>query len=81
MEYAGRSDLFEGLSIWEHEKYRRMQGTWPVIFLSFANVKEIREGNRDVKLSFEKLLQGWFGRASGDWVRGLERLRCSGEAG
>lgn len=40
VKYAGRSDLFEGLSIWEHENYRRMQGTWPVIFLSFANVKE-----------------------------------------
>lgn len=40
VEYAGRSDLFEGLSIWEHEKFRQMQGTWPVIFLSFANVKE-----------------------------------------
>lgn len=40
VEYAGRSDLFEGLSIWKEEKYRRLQGTWPVIPLSFANVKE-----------------------------------------
>lgn len=32
--------LFEGLSIWKEEKYRRMQGTYPVIFLSFAGVKE-----------------------------------------
>ncbi|MDE6920354.1 MAG: ATP-binding protein [Lachnospiraceae bacterium] len=44
-QYAGRSDLFEGLSIWEERspdgdyKYRRLQGTFPVIFLSFANVK------------------------------------------
>lgn len=38
--YAGRSDLFEGLSIWEEEKYRAMQGTYPVIFLSFASIKE-----------------------------------------
>ena len=36
----GRSDLFEGMEIWKDEKYRQMQGTWPVIFLSFANVKE-----------------------------------------
>ena len=39
-DYKDRGDLFEGLSIWEQEKYRRMQGTYPVIFLSFANVKE-----------------------------------------
>ena len=39
-DYAGRGDLFEGLSIWEEEKYRRMQGTYPVISLSFARVKE-----------------------------------------
>ncbi len=38
-DYAGRSDLFEGLSIWKDEKYRQLQGTYPVIFLSFAGVK------------------------------------------
>lgn len=37
---GGRSDLFEGMEIWKDEKYRQMQGTWPVIFFSFANVKE-----------------------------------------
>lgn len=40
VNYAGRGDLFEGLTVWEHEKYRQIQGTWPVIFLSFAKVKE-----------------------------------------
>ncbi len=40
VNYAGRSDLFEGLSIWQEEKYRRIQGTYPVIALSFAKVKE-----------------------------------------
>ena len=38
--YANRSDLFEGLSVWEDERYRQIQGTYPVISLSFANVKE-----------------------------------------
>ncbi len=37
--YAKRGDLFEGLSIWEKEEYRNLQGAYPVIFLSFANVK------------------------------------------
>ncbi len=40
IKYAGRGNLFEGLSIWEEEKYRQLQGTYPVINLSFANVKE-----------------------------------------
>ena len=40
LEYAGGSDLFEDLSIWQEEKYRNLQGTYPVIFLSFAGVKE-----------------------------------------
>ena len=37
--YPGRSDLFEGLEIWEDEKYRALQGTYPVIFVTFAGVK------------------------------------------
>ena len=38
-KYANRADLFEGLSIWQDETYRKLQGTYPVIFLSFAAVK------------------------------------------
>lgn len=40
VDYAGRKDLFEGLSIWENETYREIQGTYPVISLSFAHIKE-----------------------------------------
>ena len=40
VKYAGRGELFEGLSIWQEEKYRRLQGTYPVISFSFANIKE-----------------------------------------
>ena len=40
IDYAGRSDLFEHLAIWKEEKYRNLQGTYPVISLSFANIKE-----------------------------------------
>ena len=38
--YAGRGDLFEGLSIWREEEYRDLQGRYPVIAISFADVKE-----------------------------------------
>lgn len=40
VEYAHRGDLFAGLSIWQDAKYRDIQGTYPVISLSFANIKE-----------------------------------------
>ncbi len=39
-QYADRGDLFDGLSIWEDEAYRKLQGMYPVIFLSFADVKQ-----------------------------------------
>lgn len=32
--------MFEGLSIWKRDKYRLLQGTYPVIFMSFADVKQ-----------------------------------------
>ena len=40
VEYANRSDLFEGLSIWENKDYQNLQGTYPVISISFAHMKD-----------------------------------------
>lgn len=40
LEYQGKGQIFEGLSIWDSEKYRALQGTYPVIAMSFADVKE-----------------------------------------
>ena len=57
--YAGRSDLFEGLSIWEDKspdgeyRYRQLQGTFPVIFLSFANIKATSYKSMEYKISEE----------------------------
>ena len=42
VEYANRADLFQGLSIWQEEKYQNLQGTYPVLSLSFANIKETK---------------------------------------
>ncbi len=39
VEYAGQGEIFEGLSIWKDGAYRKLQGSFPVIFLSFADVK------------------------------------------
>ncbi len=56
-KYADREDLFEGLAIWEDEKYRLLQGTYPVIFLSFADVKadNIQDAKFQVKMKIEEL--------------------------
>lgn len=40
VQYADRRDLFEKYSIWSEEKYQKLQGTFPVISLSFASIKE-----------------------------------------
>ena len=40
VEYKGQGQIFEHLQIWKEQKYRELQGTFPVIFLSFAGVKE-----------------------------------------
>ncbi len=52
LNYAGRGDLFEGLSIWEEEVYQKLQGTYPVISLSFARVKE-----RDYSTTRDKICE------------------------
>lgn len=41
IQYAGREDLFTGLEIWQYEEYRKLQGTWPVILISFAKIKPL----------------------------------------
>lgn len=58
-KYAGRGDLFEGLAIWDDEKYRQLQGAYPVIFLSFAGVKA---GNvKDMKAAVKIILSNLYG--------------------
>ena len=59
-QYAGRGDLFEGLEIWKNEKYRQLQGTYPVICFSFAGVKA---GNmKDMKAMVKIVIANLYGR-------------------
>lgn len=39
VKYAG-TDIFQGMNIWKEGKYRELQGTYPVIALSFSSIKE-----------------------------------------
>ena len=62
LEYAEKGEIFEGLSIWEEEKYRNLQGTYPVINLSFASIKET--DFKTTQLRMIELLQTLFERFS-----------------
>ena len=52
-KYKDRGDLFEGLEIWRDEKYRELQGTYSVIFLSFASIKQVRYDETVIKIKDE----------------------------
>ena len=53
-EYAGQGEVFEKFSIWNEEKYRELQGTYPVINLTFANVKE--NNYESVRIRFNQII-------------------------
>ena len=46
-QYKDKKELFEGRKVWEDESLRKLQGTYPVIFMSFAGVKA--GGDQDSK--------------------------------
>ncbi len=58
VDYADRGELFEGLNIWKDEEYRRLQGTYPVISLSFARVKDTNFKNAVERL--REIIRGAF---------------------
>ncbi len=59
VKYKDRAGLFKNLSIWKEKKYRDLQGTYPVIFLSFASVKGItyESARESILLLLEELYQ------------------------
>ena len=60
VRYAGRKELFEGLDIWKDENYQRLQGGYPVIRLSFANVKE--SDDRGIKRSINRIIENIYNK-------------------
>ncbi|MBQ8231397.1 MAG: AAA family ATPase [Lachnospiraceae bacterium] len=62
INYSGHMNLFENLFIGQYQKYRELQGTYPVISLSFANVKERDYANTRKKIC--QLIAGEYTRAS-----------------
>ena len=53
-QYPDQGQLFEGLNIWKEEKYQQLQGTYPVIYLSFADVKQTNY--KDAVLKIKKII-------------------------
>ncbi len=53
-KYANRSDLFEDLKVWESTAMRKQQGKWPVLFLTFADIKSTTF--EDTKASLNQLI-------------------------
>ena len=53
-QYQDKGYLFEGLNIWKEEKYQQLQGTYPVIYLSFADVKQTNY--KDAVLKTKKII-------------------------
>ena len=57
VQYAGREDLFWVPAIWDNEKYQELQGTYPLIGVSFANIKE-----KDYETARRKICQNIMGK-------------------
>jgi len=75
LEHADRGDIFEGLSIWQSESYRNLQGSYPVLFLSFANVKEtsFKELRKKICYIIEKLYNRYVFLLDGTFLNEREK--------
>ena len=74
-KYEGRGDLFEGLKIWEDEKFRQLQGTYPVIFLSFAGIKYVtyEETRKAINSLIVRLYNSYDGMLKDEMFTAIDR--------
>lgn len=75
-KYADRSDLFDGLDIWNEEAYRKIQGTYPVIFVSFASVKadNAADAKKQIKLRIAGLYEDYAYLLQNEKLSELEKM-------
>ena len=73
--YEKRADLFEGLEIWKEEKYQKLQGTYPVIFISFAAVKanKYEDAKKEIKAQITKVYGHYRFLTEGDFLSKNEK--------
>ena len=75
LHYAECGSLFEGLFIWQKEKYRQLQGTYPVVFLSFAGIKEnsFMEARKSICRTIEEQFNRHDYLLDGNWLNEKEK--------
>ena len=66
---------FEGMDIWKEKKYREMQGTYPVISLSFSSMKErnFEEARKKICATIQMLYQNYQFLLEGDTLNDQEK--------
>ena len=76
-KHAGRADLFEGLSIWEQEEFRALQGIYPVINITLADIKEkTHEGAiNEIKLIIQSIFNSFTYLADSDKLTSIDKKR------
>ena len=74
IEYAD-SPFFRGMDIWKEEKYREIQGTYPVISLTFSSIKErnFEEARKKICATIQMLYQKCQFLLEGDILNGQEK--------
>lgn len=83
INYAG-TDIFQGMNIWKEKQYQELQGTYPVISLSFSSIKETSyiEVKKKICKIIELLYQEYDFLLEGDFLKPKEReyfLKVSAE--
>ena len=63
-KYENRPEIFEGLNVWANPEMREQQGKWPVIFLSFADIKAATFD--DTRISLNQLITKLYNEY--DWM-------------
>ncbi|MCI7477086.1 MAG: ATP-binding protein [Selenomonadales bacterium] len=76
-KHAGRADLFEGLYIWEHEEFCALQGIYPVINITLADIKEkTHEGAiNEIKLIIQSIFNSFTYLADSDKLTSIDKKR------
>ena len=75
---------FQGMEIWKDEKYREIQGTYPVISLTFSSIKErnFEEARKKICATIQMFYQKYQFLLDGDILKGQEKayfLKVSAE--
>lgn len=74
VEYVN-NPCFRGMDIWKEEKYREIQGTYPVISLTFSSIKErnFEEAKKKICATIQMLYQKYQFLLEGDILNGREK--------